>query len=200
MASSLQSFKDKSLQKHHFFAADLSNQKEIKKLLRKIKSKTRTLDVLVNNVGFFTSKKFEKMSEDEINYFIDLNLKSHLFVTKGLLPLLKKSRNPQIIFMSSMAAKFTVIGESVYCATKAAITNFAQALRNELRGKMKVSIIHSWGVNTWGAEDDKTLLKPENIAEIVEFIITREKKFVIESIDVGSLHQWRAGEAPWSPK
>lgn len=200
VATSLNSFKDKGFQGHHLFGMNLTKQEEITKLTKEIKLKTKFLDVLINNVGVMVMKKFENMGDEDINLLVDLNLKSHLLLTRGLLPLLKASYTPQIIFMSSMAAKSSIIGESVYSATKAAITNFAKVLRNEQRGKMKISIIHSWGVNTWGATDDSSLLKPENIAEAVEFIITREKPFVVESIEVGHINQWRGGKAPWSPK
>lgn len=69
------------------------------------------------------------MTEEEISSQIDVNLKSHILLTKKLLPLLMKSENPHIIFMSSMAAKTGVIGESVYAATKAGISKFAEILR-----------------------------------------------------------------------
>lgn len=199
VAKSVDSFKDKELQEHNLFGADLTDQEEIAKLLQAVKAKTNVLDVLINNVGVMVMKKFEQMSAGDINLLVDLNLKSHLLLTKGLFPLLKTSANPQIVFMSSMAAKSSIIGEGVYSATKSAVTNFAKVLRNEQRGKVKVSVVHSWGVNTWGASDPETLLKPENIAEVVEFIITRNKQFLIESVDVGNIHQWRGGEAPWSP-
>lgn len=69
-------------------------------------------------------------------------------MTKKLVPMLLKSKNPHIVFMSSMSAKNRIVGESVYAATKAGIMQFAHVLRNELAGKIRVSTIHSWGVNT----------------------------------------------------
>ena len=99
-----------------------------------------------------------------------------------------------------MAAKSSIVGESVYGATKAAITNFANILRNELSGRIKVSVMHAWGVNTWGAKAAHLLLRPEDIAEALEFIITRNKKFLVESMDMSNIRQWRGGQAPWSPK
>ncbi len=200
VATSKSSFKDKKLQNQNIFGADLTKENEINKFVEEVKTKTDSLDVLINNVGEMVAKKFEEMSEEEIISQLDINLKSHLLITKKLLPLLKRSGNPQIIFMSSMAAKSSNVGESVYSAAKGAITNFAKVLRNELKGKVKVSVIHSWGVNTWGAEEPSDLLEPKNIAEVVKFIISREKSFVIESVNVGHINQWRGGRAPWSPE
>lgn len=200
LAKSLNSFKGKNLENAQLFGYDLSKESEIQKFVNDIYSKTKVLDVLINNVGIMILKRFEKMADEEINLLLNVNLRSHLLLTKNLLPLLRESNNPQIVFMSSMAAKSSIIGESIYSATKGALTNFADVLRNEFSGKIKISTIHSWGVNTWGAKNHETLLKPENIAEVVEFIVTREKPFLIESIEVGNINQWRGGNAPWSPR
>ena len=196
VATSIASFKDESIKKHHLFGYDLRKISEIKKFVDELKTKTDSLDVLINNVGMIVLKKFKDMSLDEINDQVDLNLKSHMILTKMLLPLLEKSNKAHIIFMSSMAAKSGIIGESVYAATKAGISKFADILRKEMRGKAKVSIIHSWGVNTFGSASTD-LLKPEDIADIVKYIISKD--FVVESIDVGHINQWRGGNAPWSP-
>lgn len=199
VAENLTSFKKKIPGAEHF-GSDLSEEDGVADFVRAVKAKTKTLDVLINNVGSYVSKKFDQEKWEDIDKMIDLNFRSHVLVTSGLLPLLRKSKNPHIIFMSSAGAKTAVIGESVYSATKAAVTKFADVLRNELAGKIKVTTIHSWGVNTWGAKDARNLLKPENVAEAVEFIITRDKNFLIESVDLSSINQWREGQAPWSPK
>ncbi|MBL8031308.1 MAG: SDR family oxidoreductase, partial [Candidatus Doudnabacteria bacterium] len=156
--------------------------------------------ILINNVGLLVLKKFEDMDEHEINQVLDTNLRAHMLLTKGLLPLLKAAEYPHIVFMSSMAAKSSIVGESVYAATKAAISNFANVLRNEFVGRIKVSTVHAWGVNTWGSKDVDRLLRPEDVAEAVEFIVSRGPNCLVESIDLGNIHQWRGGEAPWSPQ
>jgi|SRR3989338_11493223 len=199
-ATSTDSFNNSNFKNAELFGCDLKNQDEVIKLSNRIKSVTDRLDVLINNVGIMIMKRFEDMSNDDINIMLDLNLRSHLLLTKEILTLLKKSENPHIIFMSSMGAKTSIIGESVYSATKGAIANFASVLRNEMGSKIKVSTIHSWGVNTWDSNQPDILLKPENIAELVEFIILRDKLFLIESIEVSNIHQWRGGKAPWSPR
>lgn len=199
-ATSLSSFKDSGLDKAKIFAYDLTKEDKIRKLSDEIKSKTKSLDVLINNVGVMIMKRFKEMTSGDINTILDLNLRSHILLTKEILPLLEQSTNPHIIFMSSMAAKSGIVGESVYSATKGAISNFANVLRNEMGPKIKVSVVHSWGVNTFNYDRPEILLKPDNIAEVVEFIITRDKNFLIESVDLSNVHQWRGSEAPWSPK
>ncbi len=196
VASSLDSFKDEFFQKYHLFGYDFRDSENVIKLAEDIKSKTDKIDLLINNVGIIVLKKFSDMSIEEINSQIDINLKSHILLTKELLPLLMKSKKPHIIFMSSMAAKTGIIGESVYAATKVGISKFAEILRKELQEKVKILVIYSWGVNTFGSEI-KTLLNPEDVAKVVRFIVDND--FLVESIEIGHPLQWRDGKAPWSP-
>jgi NADP-dependent 3-hydroxy acid dehydrogenase YdfG len=140
------------------------------------------------------------MEEADINVMLDVNLRSHMLITRELLPMLRKSSNPQIVFMSSMAAKSSIVGESVYAATKSGVTNFASVLRNEFGSEIRVTTVHAWGVDTWGAPDPDNFIRPEDVAEAVEFAVTRPASVMVESIDLGNPTQWRGGQAPWSPK
>ena len=199
-ASKLSSFKDKDIENSHFFGQDFTNIKNVYKFVDELREQTNTLNVLVNNVGVMTIEKLADYPDDEISRLITLNLHSQILLTKKLIPILLKSNNPHIVFMSSMSAKNRIVGESVYAATKAAIMQFAHVLRNELSGKIRVSTIHSWGVNTWDDDEDAAILVPENIAETLEFIITRERPFLVESIELGHENHWNGANAPWSPK
>lgn len=198
-ASGLKSFKDIQ-EKNNYFGYDFSKTENVSKFAEDLKSKTDSLDVLINNVGVMAIHKLEDFTDEEIDNMININLRSHIILTKKLLPLLLNGKNPHIIFMSSMSAKNRIIGESVYAATKAGIMQFAHALRYELAGKIRISTIHSWGVNTWNDVDGAAILTPENIAETVEFILSRKRPFLVESIELGHENHWNGASAPWSPK
>ncbi|HSX05105.1 MAG TPA: SDR family oxidoreductase [Candidatus Saccharimonadales bacterium] len=198
VASSKDSFTD-SFRNATLFGTDLTKPAEISKLADEIVAQTDTIDVLINNVGVMVMKKFEAMTGEDINLLLDLNLRSHMLLTHALLPLLRRSNKPQIVFMSSMAAKSSIVGESIYGATKSGITNFANVLRNELGPDIRVSVVHAWGVDTWGAPDPETFIQPADVAATMEFIITRPATMMVESIDLSNPTQWRGGMAPWSP-
>jgi NADP-dependent 3-hydroxy acid dehydrogenase YdfG len=198
-ATSLDSFQDLGLPNAKLFACDFADLSQIDHFVHELKSQTDTLDVLVNNAGFMTIDSFQHFSETLMHRMITVNLEAQLLLTQKLLPLLLKSNNPQIVFMSSMSAKNRIVGESVYAATKAGIMQFAHVLRNELAGKVRVSTIHSWGVNTWNDEADAAILKPEHVAETLQFILSRERPFLVESIELGHESHWNGALAPWSP-
>lgn len=198
-ASKLSSFEEK-VDNSHLYGYDFSEINNVEKFVSELTSETNSLDVLINNVGVMVIESFENFSDDDLNRLITLNLHSQLLLTKKLIPTLLKSKNPHIVFMSSMSAKNRIIGESVYAATKAGIMQFAHVLRNELAGKIRVSTVHSWGVNTWNDTENAPILEPENIAETIEYIISRERPFLIESIELGHENHWNGADAPWSPK
>jgi len=198
VASSKESFKN-DFQNATLIEADLSSDEAIDSVVSGARSEVDHIDVLINNVGVMIMKKFEDLSGDDIDKMLNINLRSHILLTKGLLPVLYKSESPQIVFMSSMAAKTYIVGESVYSATKSAVTGFANVLRNELINKVRVSVVHAWGVNTWGAEKPNDLMEAQDIADVVEFITTRPASILVESIDLGNPRGWRGGQAPWSP-
>lgn len=199
-ATSVDSFKNNAFKKAHLFGYDFTNLSQVDAFVNALKQKTEYLDVLVNNAGLMFIEKFSEFPDKDINTLITLNLHAQLLITKKLIPLLEKSSDPQIIFMSSMSAKNRIIGESVYAAVKAGIMQFAHVLRNELAGKIRVSTIHSWGVNTWNDTTGAAILKPEDIAETVAFIISRKRPFLVESIELGHENHWNGASAPWSPK
>ena len=198
-ATNISSFNNNNINNAHFFGQDFTDINNIEKFVNQLKEKTTSLDVLVNNVGIMVINNFSDFSDNDINSLITLNLHSQLLLTKKLIPMLLKSENPHIVFMSSMSAKNRIIGESVYAATKAGIMQFAHVLRNELANKIRVSTIHSWGVNTWGDDENVPILVPENIAETLEFILSRERPFLVESIELGHENHWSGANAPWSP-
>ena len=198
-ASNRSSFENYEIKNAHLFGYDFTNLENVNKFVLELQEKTDTLDVLVNNAGVMVIDKFSEFSDENMHKLITLNLHAQLLLTKKLIPLLLKSENPHIVFMSSMSAKNRIIGESVYAATKAGIMQFAHVLRNELAGKIRVSTIHSWGVNTWNDTEDAAILDPENIADALEFIISKERPFLVESIELGHEGHWNGARAPWSP-
>src|ERR1700683_32164 len=184
----------------HTFGVDPTNPEAIARLAAELAAEADQLDLLINNAGVMIMKKFEQLKTSEINLMLHLNLRAYMLVTHALLPLLRKSARPHIIFMSSMGAKSSIIGESVYDAAKSGVTNFANVLRNELGPNIRVSAVHAWGVDTWGAPNSSEFIQPADIAVTMEFIATRPDTVMVESIELGNVAQWRGGQAPWSPQ
>lgn len=108
------------------------------------------IDILINNAGLALGRDhFDEADLDDWDTMIDTNLKGLLYVTKALLPFLKKSQAPHIINMGSVAAKEVYEKGNVYCASKSAVDSVSQAMRIDmLRLGIKVTSIHPGAAET----------------------------------------------------
>jgi len=93
----------------------------------------RDIDVLVNNAGALPSSSgFADLPPEAINTMIDVNFRAVMHLTQGALRQMQKKGRGHIVFVGSSAGLFPHPGATVYGATKAATSLFADALRAEL--------------------------------------------------------------------
>jgi short-subunit dehydrogenase len=117
-----------------YFRCDLTLPEDVARLADQV-SKSGFLDGVVHNAGAILYEKFETLSEADERSLFELNFFSILGLTRKLLPLLEKSSSPTLAIVSSAAAWRALPMWSIYCASKAALTSWAEALRLELRPK-----------------------------------------------------------------
>lgn len=150
------------------------------------------VDVLFNNAGFMLPfKKFDKLTDEEIDEIISTNFISYVNATKILLPLIKKSKTPAIINLSSAAGLCAVVGESMYCATKFAVRGFTETLQQDYKkqiyvggiypGFIKTNILHRMSVTDKNNKLITKLMMPVEKAskKIVKGIARRKKRIVM---------------------
>ncbi|CAA0095659.1 3-oxoacyl-[acyl-carrier-protein] reductase FabG1 [Halioglobus japonicus] len=89
-------------------------------------------DILILCAGIAGNKTFLQMSSSEFDTLIAVNFTASREMARCILPAMLKKRRGKIVFMSSMSGLMGVYGYSGYCASKYAITGFAQALQQEL--------------------------------------------------------------------
>lgn len=93
----------------------------------------QTFDVLVNNAGMMPQlKSFHELPQEEIDHAIAVNLSAQLALTRLISPGMVKQQHGHIFFTGSTAGHSPFEKMAVYCATKAAIGGFAQALRLDM--------------------------------------------------------------------
>jgi Tropinone reductase 1 len=128
---------------------DLTDTKVRKTLVQKIEENWGKLDVLVNNVGTNTRKKFVEYSEEEYRQLFETNLFSMMELTRLCYTLLKKSGNASVINMASVAGTFDVLSGPPYGITKAGIIQFTRHLAAEWSADhIRVNTISPWYIET----------------------------------------------------
>ncbi len=89
------------------------------------------LDVLVNNAAILKPHKIEKLTEDEFDQLFQVNVKSALFLTKALLPLLAMGKGAAVVNITAAGGHVPMAGIGAYCASKAAVLNLTRTLAKE---------------------------------------------------------------------
>jgi short-subunit dehydrogenase len=170
------------------FQIDLKNRREIEK----IASQIGEVDALVNNAGVGYFGQLENLSLNQIEEMVKVNLLAPLLLTRLLLPGIKKRRGI-ILNIGSISGKEPARLGSVYGATKGGLHHFGESLFQEVRkeGVKVVTIIPDltqtpFYRNTFFAPISKEgySLKPENFAQIVEWIFTLPAEVVPTEITI----------------
>lgn len=107
---------------------DVSNEKSVKEAIEKINKDFGHLDVLVNNAARDVMKTIEDSSFEEWKLAIDIKLHGAWLCTKYALPLLKKSKNANIIMISSSADEGPTEDILSYATATAALTSLTKSL------------------------------------------------------------------------
>lgn len=92
-----------------------------------------SIDVLVNNAGYYVLGPFEAATHEQIKLQIDTNLIGLMNVTGQMLPHFRKQKSGTIINISSIAGVITVPLQTLYHATKWGVEGFSESLQYELR-------------------------------------------------------------------
>lgn len=184
IASKLTSFHDKH-PSIGYFAADFSSFDSIDIVSDQIISQLEHVDVLINNIGMYTGKTLADTEKEDIQHQMNVNFCGPAYFTHRMLPLLRKGTHPQIINISSIAAKTALPGVSAYAASKAAVTGFSNSLRAELNPEgIRVSVLHLSGVNTWNDPNPQSLLAPDDIAKTIQFMVNADSRYQIDDMTI----------------
>jgi 3-hydroxy acid dehydrogenase/malonic semialdehyde reductase len=112
---------------------DIRNRTEVVKAIEVLSVQTDRVDILVNNAGLASGMAtIDNGDMDDWDVMIDTNLKGLLYVTRTVLPLIKKSNGGHIINIGSTAGKTVYKNGNVYCATKFAVDSLNQSMRIDL--------------------------------------------------------------------
>ena len=139
---SLNKIKKNPLYNKKLFAyeCDASDEDEVSDFFNKISKKTKKIDALINNVGIAgPTGTIEKLSSDDWEQTLKINVISHFYFTKLAIPMLKKNKGGSITNISSGAGIMGFPLRSPYAASKWAVIGVTKTLAMEL-GKYKIRV------------------------------------------------------------
>lgn len=118
-----------------FFEVDVSKTKEVDDLLGFVLQEFKTIDILVNNAGIAQDQLLMKMSEEEWDNVLEVNLKSCYNTCRSVIRSMIKAKRGKIINMSSVLGLIGNPGQTNYCASKAGMIGFSKALAKEVASR-----------------------------------------------------------------
>ena len=121
-----------SSQKCIAYKSDASKLDQCDKLVESFLNDFETIDVLINNAGITKDNLLMRMSEDDFDKVIEINLKSVFNMTKACQRVFLKNRKGSIINMSSVVGIKGNAGQSNYAASKSGIIGFSKSIAQEL--------------------------------------------------------------------
>jgi len=122
-----------NLLKH--YQVDLSNKDQISKAVGLILNDFKTIDILVNNAGIWKEAAIDKMTLDEWNEMMNVNLTSIYLLSHLIVPVMKQNNFGRIINIASTAGQRGEADHSHYAASKGAVISLTKSLASELGGK-----------------------------------------------------------------
>ena len=121
-----------SSQKCIAYKSDASKLDQCENLVESFLNDFETIDVLINNAGITKDNLLMRMSEDDFDKVMEVNLKSVFNMTKACQRVFLKNRKGSIINMSSVVGVKGNAGQSNYAASKAGIIGFSKSIAQEL--------------------------------------------------------------------
>ena len=168
---------------------DLTDTNFITRSIEKIIEKFHGIDLLINNAGVAQSTPFEAITLEEFDRIMAINLRVPFMLTQAALPGLKKSSSATIINIASVVSHAGYPLQSIYTASKHALLGMTKSLAAEYyQENIRVHAIAPGGVYTnmvKVSRPDLTgegMIQPEEIADIIEFLLKHRGNAVIDEI------------------
>ena len=114
------------------YKSNAANYNEAQKLVKEVLVDFGSLDILVNNAGITKDNLLMRMSEEDFDQVIEINLKSIFNMTKAIQRTFLKQRHGSLIHMSSVVGVKGNAGQANYAASKAGMIGFSKSVALEL--------------------------------------------------------------------
>lgn len=121
--------------KAQFYLVDVSQTQTVDESIKKVIEDFGQIDILVNNAGITADQLLMKMSENDWDRVIDINLKSCYNTCKAVVRGMMKAKKGRIINISSVVGLMGNAGQTNYAASKAGMIGFTKALAKELASR-----------------------------------------------------------------
>ena len=174
------------------YACDVSSGESVQRVMEDIQKAWGRIDILVNNAGITRDAMFHKMTEEQWDAVIDVNLKGMYRLCKAVVPGMRERKYGKIVNLASVSA-FGNIGQTNDGASKAGVIGFTKCLAREVaRNNVTVNCVAPSYIDTdmlRGVPDEvmqrflaaipmNRLGRPEELAASAVFLCSDDSSFI----------------------
>lgn len=170
--------------------ADVRDRAQVQAMVDRTVAAFGGLDILVNNAGVGRFVHAADMTVEQWHEVIDTNLTGVFYCCSAALPHLRARKGGYILNISSLAGKNNFVGGSAYCASKAALNAFSEALMMEVRQEgIRVSYVMPGSVSTEFGGRTPTVaeawkLTADDVAQVVVDLVAHNPRSLPSRVEI----------------
>ena len=179
----------------NYKVCDVSDYHQVEKCTNEIIEEFGKIDILINNAGLWIQEELEENDEKRIHDVIDGNLLGVIYMTKAVIPIMKKNQDGIIININSQAGINHKAERVVYNASKWGVTGFSKSLQDEVAkygirvtdimpGMLKTDMFNKMNIK----KNMENGLDTKEVARLVKFIIDTPKDVMIPEVGIKNIN------------
>ena len=172
---------------------NVANLKDVEQMVETILEKFGKIDILVNNAGITRDKLILRMTEEDWDAVLNVNLKGTFNCTKVVVRHMAKQRSGKIVSIASVVGEMGNAGQANYSASKAGVIGLTKTIAREFaQRRINVNAIAPGYIETPMTEtlpekvkeELKSLIpmerlgKPEDVAQAALFLVSEESNYI----------------------
>ncbi len=175
------------------FQADVSDSVEVEGLIQKTVKEFSAIDILVNNAGITRDALLIRISVEDWDQVMNVNLKGALNLTKSAAKVMIKQKSGRIVNITSVIGLMGNAGQATYAASKAGLVGLTKSAAKELAGRgITVNAVAPGYIETAMTENLPQATKdaflnliplrragtPEDVANLVAFLVSDQARYI----------------------
>lgn len=174
----------------HGVATDVRDRTAVDALVADTERRFGRVDILVNNAGLGIFADVANMTDEDWRRQIDTNLTGVFYCTRAVIPAMRRAGGGWIVNIASLAGRNYFAGGAAYCATKAGLVAFSEAVMQEVRhDNIRVTVIMPGSVATEFngravSAADSWKLAPDDVAQCVMDLLRHPGRSLPSKVEI----------------
>ena len=168
------------------FATNLNNEEKILGMIKYVRKKFASINILINCAGIFMIKSIGKSTIEDFDKSINLNVKAPFILSREFSKDMISKKWGRIVLIGSSSSYSGFENGSLYCASKHSVLGLSRALNVELKKKnVRVMCISPSSTKTnmgkiSTEQDFSTFLNPKEVAQYITHVISFDNEMIVD--------------------